>query len=204
MSPSRSLMRTLAPCSLSSSAVARPMPRAEPVTIATFPSRTPMFMTPDSWIGAPILYGRAPRVRSGDLERLEQVEPDLAAGGERRDRVAQALDRHLADDGDGRGVQEVGDLGAGEGGADDHAAALVDDQPRRAGRAPPVEGAARVPGRLGVDDLAVEPRLLGALAGVPDGGDLRVREDHAGAARPVGEVWRRARASEQVIAGQAR
>src|SRR5688572_22017742 len=41
-SASRSLISTLAPCSLSSSAVARPMPRAEPVTIATLPSRTPM------------------------------------------------------------------------------------------------------------------------------------------------------------------
>src|SRR5215207_9261538 len=41
-SASRSLMRTLAPCSESSSAVARPMPRAEPVTIATLSSRTPM------------------------------------------------------------------------------------------------------------------------------------------------------------------
>src|SRR5215218_947744 len=35
-------MRTLAPSSDSSSAVARPMPRAEPVTMATCPSRTPM------------------------------------------------------------------------------------------------------------------------------------------------------------------
>src|SRR5918998_4362902 len=41
-SPSRSLMSTFAPCSESSSAVARPMPRAEPVTIATLSSRTPM------------------------------------------------------------------------------------------------------------------------------------------------------------------
>ena len=35
-------MTTLAPCSDSSSAVARPMPRAEPVTIATLSSRTPI------------------------------------------------------------------------------------------------------------------------------------------------------------------
>src|SRR6266516_4376700 len=41
-SPSRSLMRTCAPCSTSSSAVARPMPRAEPVTIADLPSSTPI------------------------------------------------------------------------------------------------------------------------------------------------------------------
>src|SRR5579863_3260712 len=41
-SPSRSLMSTLAPCAASSSAVARPMPRAEPVTMAALPSSTPM------------------------------------------------------------------------------------------------------------------------------------------------------------------
>src|SRR5215207_1729271 len=41
-SPSRSLMSTRAPCSASSSAVARPIPRADPVTIAAFPSRTPI------------------------------------------------------------------------------------------------------------------------------------------------------------------
>src|SRR4051812_4661147 len=42
MSPSRSLMTTFAPCSLRISAVVRPMPRADPVTIATLSSRTPM------------------------------------------------------------------------------------------------------------------------------------------------------------------
>ena len=35
-------MTTFAPCSESSSAVARPMPRADPVTIATLSSSTPM------------------------------------------------------------------------------------------------------------------------------------------------------------------
>src|SRR5215211_1270771 len=40
-SPSRSLTRTRAPSAASSSAVARPMPRADPVTIAALPSRTP-------------------------------------------------------------------------------------------------------------------------------------------------------------------
>src|SRR5919107_121697 len=44
-SPSRSLMSTLAPCSASSSAVARPMPRADPVTIATLSSRTPIALS---------------------------------------------------------------------------------------------------------------------------------------------------------------
>ena len=41
-SASRSLTSTRAPCAASSSAVARPIPRAEPVTIATLPSSTPM------------------------------------------------------------------------------------------------------------------------------------------------------------------
>src|SRR5215210_939213 len=41
-SASRSLMSTRAPCSASSSAVARPIPRADPVTIAAFPSSTPI------------------------------------------------------------------------------------------------------------------------------------------------------------------
>src|SRR3954469_13328194 len=45
-SPSRSLISTFAPCELSSSAVARPMPRADPVTIATLSSRTPMCLSP--------------------------------------------------------------------------------------------------------------------------------------------------------------
>ena len=42
-------MITFAPCSLSSSAVARPMPRAEPVTIATLSSRTPMATDDSRW-----------------------------------------------------------------------------------------------------------------------------------------------------------
>src|SRR3954447_26472274 len=41
-SASRSLISTRAPCSASSSAVARPIPRADPVTIAAFPSSTPI------------------------------------------------------------------------------------------------------------------------------------------------------------------
>src|SRR4051794_37394981 len=40
-SPSRSLISTLAPSLTNSSAVALPMPRAEPVMIALFPSRIP-------------------------------------------------------------------------------------------------------------------------------------------------------------------
>src|SRR4051812_13526021 len=66
-SESRSLMTTLAPCSDSSSAVARPMPRAEPVTIATLSSRTPI-----------------PRTISGPLQPVgpaDHVEHDLVGPG---------------------------------------------------------------------------------------------------------------------------
>ena len=45
-SPSRSLISTCAPCSASSSAVARPMPRADPVTMADLPSSTPTLISP--------------------------------------------------------------------------------------------------------------------------------------------------------------
>src|SRR3954453_2236697 len=60
-------MTTLAPCSDSSSAVARPMPRAEPVTIATLSSRTPI-----------------PRTISGPLQPVgpaDHVEHDLVGPG---------------------------------------------------------------------------------------------------------------------------
>ena len=91
---SRSLMTTFAPCSESSSAVARPMPRADPVTIATLSSRTPMcrvcsFVCLRRAEGAE-LYGLTP-------ERVGQVaarrDPEL------RVRVAQVpLDRLARDE----------------------------------------------------------------------------------------------------------
>src|SRR3954447_9358733 len=68
-SASRSLMITLAPCSDSSSAVARPMPRAEPVTIATLSSRTPMAVT---IVGGPPIGGPPTvqlRIRGAQRER---------------------------------------------------------------------------------------------------------------------------------------
>src|SRR5580704_9461995 len=51
-SPSRSLIRTFAPFSERSSAVARPMPRAEPVTIATLSSRIAISGPPISRVEA--------------------------------------------------------------------------------------------------------------------------------------------------------
>src|SRR3954470_17510168 len=73
-SASRSLISTLAPCSLSNSAVARPMPRAEPVTIATLSSRTPMYISLRSQRkrGARTLVRAPLSPRSGDGRRLRR------------------------------------------------------------------------------------------------------------------------------------
>jgi hypothetical protein len=54
---------------------------------------------------------------------LEQVEPDLADGRERRHRVPEPVDGRLAADRDRRRVQQLLQAGAGEGGADDGPAA---------------------------------------------------------------------------------
>ena len=63
------------------------------------------------------VHGRDPRparpaARPGDAERLEQVEPDLAARRERRHGVDEPVQRHLAHHGDRGGVEELGDLAA--------------------------------------------------------------------------------------------
>src|SRR5581483_3603266 len=114
-------------------------------------------------------------------------EPDLAASRKARDRVPEALERDLGDDPDGRGVQLLGDLDAGEGGAHEDAAALVDDQPRGAGRAVPDEAAPGVALDGAVDGARVDAGLARGSQRVTDGGDLRLGEDHAGRARAVQE-----------------
>src|SRR5215207_2555325 len=58
-------------------------------------------------------------------ELLEQAKPDLRPRREARDGVAQPRELHLADDGDGRGMDELGRLRARDRGADEHAAGLV-------------------------------------------------------------------------------
>ena len=55
----RDEMTTLAPCSASRSAMARPMPREEPVTIATRPVKSKRL------VKAPSPAGRAPQLNSG-------------------------------------------------------------------------------------------------------------------------------------------
>ena len=61
---------------------------------------------------ATILGPLRPAARPGDAERLEQVQPHLAARGERGHRVEEPVERHLADDGDRRRLKELGHLRA--------------------------------------------------------------------------------------------
>src|SRR5690348_1928310 len=70
-------MITLAPCSESSSAVARPMPRAEPVTIATLSSRTPMAGEPS---GPPKVGG--PPTRSAEQRDVDRGLRGADVGGQ--------------------------------------------------------------------------------------------------------------------------
>src|SRR5690349_8514852 len=130
------------PRSASSAAVKRP----------TMPAPTTATSVPTSTSGP-----RRP------VDRLEQLEPDLAAGREGGNGVTQPRDRHLADHRDGRRVQEVGYLRADDRGADEHAALLVDQEPGRPRRAAAVERATRVAGRRRVDDPWPEPRPLRRL-----------------------------------------
>src|SRR5215207_9077175 len=83
-SPSRSLITTFAPCSESSSAVARPIPRAEPVTIATLSSSTPIRSSSSVSSGGLCLLEpvRAPDHLEHDLVGpcADAVQPHVAPG----------------------------------------------------------------------------------------------------------------------------
>src|SRR3954447_26787325 len=109
---SRSLMSTFAPCSLSSSAVARPMPRAEPVTIATLSSRTPMCQI---------------SLNSAAEEGRGTLEPDDLAEDLAHDLVGAAADRPEARV--ARGALEV--VLGHVAGAAVHLQAVVDQVERR-------------------------------------------------------------------------
>src|SRR3954469_10053058 len=107
-SPSRSLTRTLAPCSARSSAVARRLPRAEPVTMATLSSRTPMGLLLQTVVSG-ARDARSPARRDSqphapDRPRVAAVLELGDAGGEvpRRRRAA------------GRGQAHPDGAGAGE------------------------------------------------------------------------------------------
>jgi hypothetical protein len=66
---------------------------------------------------------------------LQELEPHLAEGRERRHRVPEPAERHLAGDRDGRGMQQLRQAGTRERRADDDAPLLVDDELRGAGDA---------------------------------------------------------------------
>src|SRR6185436_10905943 len=134
-----------------------------------------------------MLRPRRPAAWAGYPERLEQVEPHLAPRRERGHGVEEAVERDLAHHGDRRGLEELGHLGPGEGGADDDVAVVVDHQPRRASRVvAAVEARAGIALGGHVDRAHVQPVLLGGVERVSDGRHVRVGEDHARGARAVG------------------
>src|SRR5919106_4172734 len=117
-SPSRSLISTLAPSRTKSSAVARPIPRAEPVMIALFPSSSPKFV-------ASFVVGRGflPKAVGGDSlgddrllgigdRDLAEAEPATALGDARvRTEVAAVRRRGEVDgEGDRRARRVLGHL----------------------------------------------------------------------------------------------
>ena len=101
--------------------------------------------------------------------------------------MAQAVERHLADDRDGRRLEEVGGLEAGEGGADDRPRRLVDDEPRGAAGVLALEAGAG--GAVGgdVDRAGVDAGLARLVERLADRGDLGVGEGDAGRADPFGD-----------------
>jgi hypothetical protein len=92
--------------------------------------------------------------------------------------VPQPVDRHLADDRDRRGVDELGDVLPDEGHADDHLARLVDDHACGAGVAVRLQAHAGDPAHVVVDHADVEPGLRRRLGGEADARHLGVAERH--------------------------
>src|SRR4051794_23802451 len=101
--------------------------------------------------------------------------------------MAQPLERDLADDRDRRGLEEVGGLEAGEGGADDRPPGAIDDDPRRAAGVLAVKAGARGAVCCDVDRDRVDPSLLRLREGPAGRGDLRVGEGDTGRAQLFGD-----------------
>src|SRR6202011_1285037 len=74
---------------------------------------------------SPVLETAGPRLKTA---RLEQVQPYLADGRERRHRVPQAIDGRAGADRDGGRVEQLLHARAGEGGPDDRPAGVVDHE----------------------------------------------------------------------------
>src|SRR5438874_7466376 len=116
-SPSRSLMRTFAPCSASTSAVALPIPRALPVTIATLSSRTPMRVSchlPGGRHASYWLTGQSrPPAPAGDGARGRDCQAQRRGAGDPGPGVCPASAEACTADGRGlcRGLEGLGHLG---------------------------------------------------------------------------------------------
>ena len=119
--------------------------------------------------------------------------------------VPQTVERHLADDRDRRRVDELGDVGADERRADEHAPRLVDDEPRRV-RARRGRRSCRRRRRT-VSWSTARASIPAAERGgerVPDRGDLRVGEDDARRRAPAREIVEPRVAAEDRVGGDPR
>ena len=107
---------------------------------------------------------------------------------------------HLADDGDRRRVDELGDVGADEGRADEHAPRLVDDEARRAGRAAAVEAAAGGAGGLRSTARTSMPASRADASVCPTAatcGSVKTTRGESGAVGALVEPARRGRGSRR-------
>src|SRR6266496_2158911 len=121
---------------------------------------------------------------------LEQPQPHLTDGGERRHGMPEPVQRHLAGDRDRRRVQQLGHPRPGERRTHQHPAGLVHDQ--LAGAGDPVAqrvGARHVAGRRPYHPNS-HPGRPGLGLGRPHRADLRVGERHPRHDPVVGHVDR--------------
>lgn len=87
---------------------------------------------------------------------FEQAQPDLADGGVCRHGVPETLEWDPPGDGDGRGVQELGDVRADGGETDDGVGLRVDDEAGAAGVVVGVEARSGDGGEVVLDDANVQ------------------------------------------------
>lgn len=144
-------------------------------------------MPADGWVA-----GRGPgppRMPAGACSAavsLEQSQPDFAEGGEGGDGVPEPVEGDFAGDGDGGGVDEFADAGAGEGDAGDGAPVGVDEHAGVAAVVLAVLVGTGDVGEVVVDDLDAAAALFDLAAGQADGGDFGGGEDDLGDGGRVG------------------
>jgi hypothetical protein len=91
--------------------------------------------------------------------------------------VPEPVERHLADDGDGGAVEQLGDVRPHEGGAHDDGPIGVHDELGPAAGVVGGERSARHRGEVVLGRPHFDPALAGGRLGQPETGDLRVGED---------------------------